>query len=58
MSSYWANFARSGDPNGTGLPAWPAYNSQGGHAVMHLDANSHATPDDHRARYEFLDLQK
>ena len=25
MSSYWANFAATGNPNGAGLPAWPAY---------------------------------
>jgi len=24
MSSYWVNFATGGDPNGKGLPAWPA----------------------------------
>jgi para-nitrobenzyl esterase len=25
ISSYWVNFAKSGNPNGTGLPLWPAF---------------------------------
>jgi len=55
MSSFWVNFARSGDPNGKGLPQWPKYESSDRFQVMHfLGTSSHAAPEEHRARYEFL----
>ncbi|MBL7176433.1 MAG: carboxylesterase family protein [Desulfobacteraceae bacterium] len=28
MMSYWANFAKTGNPNGGNLPYWPAYSEQ------------------------------
>lgn len=55
MRKYWANFARSGDPNGPGLPNWPMYKPNGGAEVMYLNATSKAEKDPQRARYLFLE---
>ena len=54
IRKYWSNFAKNGDPSGTGLPNWPKYNADTGYEVMHLDADSKAQKDMHHARYEFL----
>jgi para-nitrobenzyl esterase len=55
MMSYWSNFAKNGDPNGPGLPRWPAYGADSNFSVMHITASSSANPDEHRSRYLFLD---
>ena len=57
MQKYWANFARTGNPNGPGLPNWPMYSAADGWQVMYLDAQSAAHKDDQRARYLFLEAQ-
>src|SRR5215472_15876213 len=56
MAGYWTNFVKSGDPNGPGLPDWPAYKSNHSYTIMHLSGmNLVAARDTVRARYEFLD---
>ena len=55
IMSYWSNFAKTGDPNGSGLPAWPRYEKGSGYQVMHLDETSKAAPDLMRKRYETID---
>ena len=52
-SSYWVNFAKNGNPNGPGLPDWPAYFGPNG-TVMRLATQPSAGPDPRLARYEVL----
>jgi para-nitrobenzyl esterase len=54
MQGYFANFVKTGDPNGPGLPTWRPINAEDG-AVMYIDVDTRAESDDTRARYEFLD---
>jgi para-nitrobenzyl esterase len=55
LQGYYANFVKTGDPNGQGLPVWPAANRGDTVQVMRLDVDSHAEPERDRDRYRFLD---
>jgi len=55
MMAYWINFARASDPNGPGLPHWPAYSPADRFPVMHLTKQPGAAPDGDRERLRFLD---
>ena len=58
MTSYWANFIATGDPNGKGLPEWPRYDAKDKWQTMHLvDDSSAAAPEANRGRYLFMDAQ-
>jgi len=55
MQAYLANFVKTGNPNGPGLPEWPAANRGSQIQFMRLDVESKAEPERHRDRYLFLD---
>ena len=39
MRTYWTNFAKTGDPNGAGLPKWPAY-SGAKPQMLHIESGN------------------
>ena len=38
MMAYWTRFAAAGDPNGDGLPAWPAFDPVSDRHLVLADA--------------------
>lgn len=43
MQDYWVNFARTGNPNGSGLPAWPRFTTRH-QTVLQLATEPHPRP--------------
>lgn len=56
MSAYWANFAKTGNPNGQGLPNWPLYNNQNQDMLnVELDGKVISKPDPRKARFDVIE---
>jgi para-nitrobenzyl esterase len=59
MQGYFVNFIKTGNPNGTALPAWPALQNGKAVSVMHIDVDTRAEPEMNREGYLFFDgMQK
>lgn len=57
MQNFFANFIKTGDPNGLGVPRWPAINNSKIVEVVHIDVNTKSEVEQHHDRYLFMEKQ-
>ena len=55
MQAYFVNFIKTVNPNGSGLPNWPAYRADDHYQRMRIDVKSQAEPEGDRERYLALE---
>jgi hypothetical protein len=56
MNNYWVNFAKTGNPNGKGLPLWPLYNLQSQEILdVELDGKINTKSDPRKARLDVVE---
>jgi len=55
MEDYFANFIKTGNPNGAGLPKWPEANKGKDVPFLRIDVDTHAETEQHRGRDLLLD---
>ena len=52
---YWVNFAKTGDPNGDGLPKWPAYEAKSDVVMEFTNSGPVAVPDPWKERLDLVE---
>jgi para-nitrobenzyl esterase len=55
FQAYFANFIKTGNPNGLALPEWPAVVPDQPAAVLRVDVNTRAETEKHRDRYLMME---